>query len=136
MTKAIARKIEITDTGAARDSMMALIERAASDPSFDVQKMVALVEMRDRQLDRAAEEGFNEAMAKAQSAMDPIRRDASNPQTKSKYASFEALDRALRPIYTEHGFALSWNEGTSPKPDHVRVICYVSRGRFTREYHR
>ena len=44
-----------------------------------------------------AEQAFNEAMTRAQAEMRPVARDANNPQTRSKYASYVALDRALRP---------------------------------------
>lgn len=73
-----------------------------------------------------AEKAFNIAMAEAQAEMRPIAADAENPQTRSKYASYAALDRALRPIYTKHGFALSFDEGDTEKPDHIRVLCYVT----------
>jgi hypothetical protein len=73
--------------------------------------------------------------------MQPIVKDSNNPQTRSRYASYPALDRAIRPIYTKHGFALSFDSGDAPKPEEVRVLCYVShssedtsRG-FTRMYH-
>jgi hypothetical protein len=73
-----------------------------------------------------AEKAFNIAMAEAQAEMRPIAADAENPQTRSKYASYAALDRALRPTYTKHGFALSFDEGDTEKPDHIRVLCYVT----------
>lgn len=118
------------------DPVLDLIERAARDISVDVTKIQALLDMREKQLDRLAEEAFNEAMRLAQQAMGAVRKDAENPHTRSKYVSFEALDGAIRPIYTEHGFSLSWDEEDCPKPEHLRVICYVSRGRYTRKYHR
>jgi hypothetical protein len=57
--------------------------------------------------------------------MGRVRTDSHNPQTKSRYASYGALDAAMRPIYTDHGFALSFNT-ESPSLDVVRVICRVS----------
>jgi len=73
-------------------------------------------------------------MAAAQSEMDPIRKDSDNPQTRSRYASYAAMDRAVRPTYTAHGFCLSFNTEDIPTAEEVRVICYVSRGGFTRKY--
>lgn len=75
--------------------------------------------------DEAAKE-FNVAMSAAQAEMRPVAADAENPQTRSKYASYAALDNALRPIYTKHGFSLSFDEGDTDKPDHTRVLCYVA----------
>lgn len=107
-------------------SMMALISRAASDPSFDVNKMAALLEMHEKIEARRAEQQFNAAMTETQSEMKRVAADADNPQTRSKYASYPALDRALRPVYTRHGFALSFDTGEDAAESYVRVLCHVS----------
>ena len=118
-------------------SLMDVISKAARDPSVDIDKMERLIAMRERLLAQEAEMAFNVAMNAAQAEMRPIAANASNPQTRSRYATFDKLDRVLRPIYTEKGFSLSFDEGESPKPDHVRVLCYVSHvGGHTRTYHR
>lgn len=118
-------------------SLLEVIAKAARDPSVDMDKMERLFAMQERMQARQAEIAFNEAMTAAQAEMRPIAANASNPQTKSKYASYDKLDKALRPIYTSNGFSLSFDEGDSPKPEHVRVICYVSHvAGHTRTYHR
>jgi hypothetical protein len=120
-----------------RGNVLAVIARAAADPNVDIDKLERLLEMQERVMMRDAEMAFNIAMNAAQSEMRPISANASNPQTKSRYASFDKLDKVLRPIYTHHGFSLSFDEGDSPKPEHVRVICYVSHvSGHTRTYHR
>lgn len=117
--------------------LLEVIARAARDPSVDIDKMERLIAMQERVQARDAELAFNRALNVAQSEMRPVAANASNPQTRSRYATYDKLDRVLRPIYTEHGFSLSFDEGESPKPDHVRVICYVShREGHTRTYHR
>ncbi len=117
--------------------LLEVIARAARDPSVDIDKMERLILMQERVQARDAELAFNRALNAAQSEMRPIAANASNPQTKSRYATYEKLDRVLRPIYTLHGFSLSFDEGESPKPEHVRVICYVSHiDGHTRTYHR
>lgn len=117
--------------------LLSVIERAARDPNVDIDKMERLIAVHERIHSRNAEAEFNEAMALAQAEMRPVAADASNPQTKSKYASYAKLDRAIRPIYTNHGFSLSFDEGETDKPDYVRVLCYVSHtGGFSRTYKR
>jgi hypothetical protein len=102
-----------------------MIERAARDPSVDVDKLRQLMEMRQQVEKERAEREFDAAMADAQSKLRRIRADAANAQTKSKYASYAALDRTLRPIYTDAGFALSFN--TEPAAENmVRVTCDLS----------
>jgi ERF superfamily len=107
-------------------TLMHIISRAATDPSFDVAKMERLLEMHQAIEARHAKSAFSTAMSVAQAEMGPISTDSTNPQTKSRYASYAKLDRALRPIYTKHGFALSFDEGDSPKDMHIRVLCHVS----------
>lgn len=116
-------------------SLLQIISRASSDPAVDIDKMERLMAMHERLVERDAKQAFNTAMKEAQQEMRPIAADAENPQTRSKYASYAALDRALRPIYTKHGFALSFDEGDTEKTDHIRVLCYVSHdGGYTRTY--
>ena len=116
------------------DAILQMLERAARDPSVDIDKMQRLMEMRDKSEAQRNERAFNEAMAAAQAEMRPVAADANNTQTKSKYASYAALDRVLRPIYTKHGFALSFNTGDGAPAEHVRVLCDVTNCGHTRHY--
>ncbi len=113
------------------DPMLALVERAARDPAIDVGKMERLLEMAEKVRARKAEAEYDQAMNDAQTEMGPVRQDSSNPQTRSRYASYTAMDKALRPIYTGHGFSLSFGTRTTG-PDRVTVTCRVShRGGHT-----
>ena len=107
-------------------TLMAVIARAAADPTVDMDKMERLLAMKERLDARESEAQFNAALCAVQSETGRIAADASNPQTKSRYATYEKLDRVLRPIYTRHGLALSFDETDSPKPDHIRVLCHVT----------
>jgi hypothetical protein len=118
------------------DSSLALFERLASNPRASAAKIERLMSLWERAELRKAESAFNAGMATAQKEMRPVAEDAFNPQTRSKYASYEALDRAIRPIYTKYGFGLSFDTGDSPKDEHVRVLCHVThKGGYTRPYH-
>lgn len=106
-------------------SMLAVIQRAASDPTVDMDKLERLLALRDRMEAKEAESQFNGAMSRVQSAMGRISADATNPQTRSNYATYGKLDKALRPIYTREGLSLSFD--TEPAPDGlVGMLCYVS----------
>lgn len=116
-------------------SILAIISRAAADPNTDIEKMERLMAMYERVEGQKAKQAFDNAMGEAQEAMGPVRADANNPQTKSKYASYGALDRAIRPIYTKYGFSLSFDTGEGAPPDFVRVLCYVGHnGGHSRTY--
>jgi hypothetical protein len=113
-----------------------MIERAARDPSIDIDKLDRLLLMRERENARVAEQAFNAALAEAQTEMHPVTTDSDNPQTRSRYASYAALDRAVRLIYAGHGFALSFNTADAPGPEQARIVCDVSHvGGHTRRYH-
>ena len=115
---------------------MNLIEMAVQKGA-DIGTIERLVALKERMEAKQAEMAFSDAMNKAQRNMGPVNADLENPQTRSRYASYWALDRRVRPIYTANGFSLSFDEGDSPKPEHVRVLCYVSHvAGHTRTYHK
>lgn len=117
------------------DPMMALIERASRDPSVDLDKMQRLLEMRQSMQSADAERHFAGAMTAAQSEMGRVATDSINPQTRSKYASYAQMDRALRPIYSRHGFSLSFNTLPDAPDGFLRVTCLVShREGYSRLY--
>jgi hypothetical protein len=126
----------IEQSSATLDSLMA---KMATDPNCDVDKFERLVrlniEVEKVRRDELLNVQFNEAMSRAQAKMVAIIKDKKNSQTSSKYASYAALDRAVRPIYTGEGFNLTFDEGETSKPDHVRVLCDASLGGFTKKYH-
>jgi len=114
-------------------SIMAVIARAAADPNTDVDKLERLMAMAERMSARQAEQAFNEAMNAAQAELRAVAKDAASD--KGKYASFVALDKAARPIYSAHGFSLSFDTGDGAPPEHIRLLCYVAhRDGFTRTY--
>ena len=113
--------------------IQAILEVASSEKL----NLPAVDKLNDLRLALKDEEGlrrFNSAMNAAQAELLPIATDSANPQTRSKYASYAALDRVARPIYTKHGFGLSFDTEPSPTPDHVLVVCYCSHGDYVRKY--
>jgi hypothetical protein len=112
---------------------MQLIQAAIAQGS-SIDTIERLAKLQREMVDYGAMVDFNEAMHRAQQKMRPISADATNPQTKSRYASYSRLDKAIRPIYSTEGFALSFNTADSPLPDHLRVLCDVSRGGHVKPY--
>ena len=133
---AVAQPAAIAQRGEpdAAASLLQVIAAAARDSSVDIEKMERLVVLHERMLARTAEAAFNDAMSRAQAEMTPISRDAVNPQTKSRYASYAQLDDALRPIYTRHGFSISLDTGTGAPEGELRVLAYVGNSGHTRTY--
>ena len=106
-------------------SLLAVIERAAKDPAVDIEKMERLMAMHERLVAKQAEAAFNVAMTQCQGEMRRVSTDATNTHSSSKYATYGKLDSVLRPIYTEHGFSLTFSDGETAKPEHVRVVCLL-----------
>ena len=116
-------------------TLLAVISRAAADPQCDIEKMERLLAMHERMGAKQAEQAFNEAMNAAQAETRRVAADANNPQTRSNYATYAALDRALRPVYTAHGFSLSFDTGEAAPEGFVCVLAYVShKAGHTRTY--
>lgn len=116
-------------------SLLSIIERASKDPSVDIDKMERLMQMHERLVAKQAETAFNVAMTECQLEMRRISADATNPQTHSQYASYGKLDQVLRPIYTKRGFSLTFSDGETTKPEHVRVVCLVRHVAGHKETH-
>lgn len=116
-------------------NVLQVISRAAADPSVDIEKLERLLAMQERIVAKHAESEFNAALNAAQTEISPVAADAENSQTRSRYATYAKLDKVLRPIYTRHGFSLSFDETDSPKPDHIRVLAILAhRGGHSHTY--
>lgn len=112
-----------------------IISRAASDPSVDIDKMERLIAMQERMQAKDAQLEYDNAMAAAQTGMKAVRADSDNPQTKSKYASYAALDKAIRPTYSSNGFSLSFDTAEGAPDNCVRIVCKVAHRGGHREIH-
>jgi hypothetical protein len=124
----------VEDRGA--DSLLAVIYRAAMDPRCDLDRMERLFMMHREMENQVREREFDAAMSSAQGEMRAIAVDRRNDQTRSDYASYYALDKAIRAIYTKHGFTLSFSakeiSGTS---EMIRINCRVgNKCGFARDY--
>lgn len=106
-------------------SIMSAIVAAAQNPDVDPDKMERMMALYERIEAKQAEAQFNVAMNACQKEMRRVQADATNPQTRSDYATYAALDRALRPVYTSHGLSLSFDTGEAAE-GYVRVKCYVA----------
>lgn len=108
--------------------------RFAIKSGASIETIERLVALQERTAARRAETDFNEALNRVQSKIQRVAPDLENPQKHSRYASYAAIDRVIRPIYTPEGFSLSFTHADSPKPDHIRVICWLRRGAHKEPY--
>jgi hypothetical protein len=105
------------------DPIFALIERAATDPNFDVAKMEKLLEMQERQQASNAKSAFNRDFVAAKKAIKPLVRNKYNQQTKSHYVDLDAVADAIDPILADHGFAPTFGTAASDMEGHYKMVC-------------
>lgn len=130
---AVAPREQTQVAGPDADSLMTAIIRAATDTTVDIERFRALMAMRKELEVEQAEREFDAAMSACQQAMEPVRTNAKNIQTKSTYADYAALDAALRPIYTTHGFSLTFNTAEGAPEGHVRIVAKIAHAGGHRE---
>lgn len=106
-------------------NFVAVIERLASNPDVDPVKLEKFMDLQERILDRNAEQAFNIDMVQCQSDIRAVFQNKRNTQTNSRYADLEAVILSVKPIYTKHGFALSFYEGETKKENHIRICVDV-----------
>lgn len=120
-------------TALAVNSPMDLLSVALNNnAAIDVIERLATLQREHR--DYEARAAFDDALSRCQKTLQHVSADASNPSTDSRYASYAKLDKAVRPIYTAEGFAISYGEKDCPTPGKTRFVAYLSRSGVTREY--
>jgi hypothetical protein len=111
------------------DSLLSVIGRAASDPRVDVEKMRALLDMKERVDKETARRGWHEAMARLQPKLPRITKTGAiltnTGAVRSTYAKLEDVDAAIRPLYTAEGFSVFFT--TELREKMLLVTCHVSR---------
>jgi hypothetical protein len=113
-----------------------VVDRLVRDQSVPIERVEKAMALIERQKATEAKAAWTIAMAQAQQEMTAISRDSSNPQTKSRYASLAALDGAIRPIYSKHGLAPTFDTKPSLMGETwIKIICEVSHvGGHAKEY--
>jgi len=104
-------------------ALISMIERAASNPAVDIDKMERLLEMQERVIARRSKAEFDAALAILQPTLPQVDRkgnivirDKANAEKiiqSTPYALWEDINTAIGPKLAEHGFALSFRTGTT-----------------------
>ena len=106
-------------------SLVSVIERAAADPTIDLDRMERLLNMAQQARAEEAKREFFAAMARVQGELEPVVRNRKNTHTKSLYADLAAIHAAAMPIITKHGFSLSFGQEPCETPNHITLRCDV-----------
>lgn len=100
-----------SETGGA---LIHMIERAARDPSVDIDKLQRLMDMQERVIERNARAAYASALSAMQPELPTIiergKIDIGRGKPQS-YALWEDINDAIKPILFKYGFALSFRTG-------------------------
>lgn len=93
-------------------TLLEVISRAVSDPRMDVEKMERLLAMHERISEQQRIAEFMAAMSRLQAKLPHINKEGRiivKGTERSRYARIEDIDRAIRPLLAEEGFAFSFD---------------------------
>lgn len=97
-------------------AVLQVIERAASNKDVDMAKLEKLLDMQERIMAKNAEMAFNRDMALMQAELPTISERGEikvNDVVRSKYARFEDINEAVKPVLQKHGFAVNFKTDTT-----------------------
>ncbi len=95
------------------------------EKGVDPDALKQMMDLQERWEKNQAVKAFNAALVSAQREMPTVVKDAENKHTKSRYALRETIQRAIKPVYTQHGFALSFSTEDCPRDGHIRIVCEI-----------
>lgn len=93
---------------AVTDPWISFIDRAMREPTFDVNKLGALLEERRKEQREQQRRAFNRAMSAFQADAEPVLKKAINPHLRSKYATLSDTVEAARPFLRQHGLSVRY----------------------------
>jgi hypothetical protein len=102
----------------------ALIEKAVTNKvgADELNKLLDFVERLDT---KRAEQAYTEALCAVQAEVPILVRDSQNGQTHSRYLSMDKLNLILHPVYTRHGFSVSFSEAPAVREGWIRTVMEV-----------
>lgn len=99
-------------------SMLNFVATAVKDPNIDVAKLRALLEMQREIIADDAKTQFTRALHKAQAEIPAVDKNGTVSLGIGKgsyqFATFEDMNKVLRPVMARHGFTISFDMATKP----------------------
>lgn len=92
------------------NAIISMIERAARDPSVDIDKMERLMAMQERMVAQRAQAAFASAFAQMQMEL-PSIAERGKGHGNITYATWEDINDAVKPVLAKHGFGLRFEVG-------------------------
>jgi hypothetical protein len=108
---------------------------AMSDPKVDPDKLEKMLDFVERGQSISDKRAYSDAMSAVQRDVPVVVKDATNRQTNSKYPKVESLNKALKPVYTEHNLRISFGQAESSRDGFTRWTARVSYGLHSEDYY-
>lgn len=121
-------KADHVESLAIADPMVSMIERVALNPDLPIERLTALMDMRERQMDKEAEQVFNQAFAAAMAEMPDVPKSGHNKHSGQRYSTLDDLIRTTRPVLARHGLSLNWQTTISGNEYSVTAIVRHAMG--------
>lgn len=121
-------KTEAHEMHVPADPMVSMIERVAMDANLPIERLAALMDMRERQMDKEAEQAFNQAFAAAMAEMPDVPKSGKNNHSGQKYSTLDDLIRTTRPVLARHGLSLNWQTEANNGEYNVTAIVRHAMG--------
>jgi hypothetical protein len=104
-----------------------VFERALRDTSMPIDRVREIYALKREIEADLAEQEYIRVRSLVEQELEPVAKDASNPQTRSKYATLAAVIQAVRPIYSKHGIVVEFDTERSGRGDEwIRVVAFLS----------
>ncbi|MDF1815629.1 MAG: ERF family protein [Verrucomicrobiales bacterium] len=104
-------------------SVLAVIARAATDDSVDMEKMEQLLLLQERILDKRAVQEANRALYTFQSLCPPLEKNCSGGNFR--FCSHESMMTKVRPLMERCGFCERFDTGVDTSGNICSVVCTV-----------
>lgn len=125
MNATVERKEQMPVAVADSQSIMRLVEKAMADPRFDVAKLNALLEMKERWDANEARKAFSVAFSAFRTEAVQVikgRTVTDGPLKGKSYAELYSVVNAVTPALSKHGLSASWRL-TKDEKDWLEVTC-------------
>ena len=97
-----------------------------ANPSLDLARVRAVLDLRKEVEQETARKAFNAAMAVVKARIPIIIKNAENTDNKSSYATLDSIGEKVDGILAESGIATSFYPVPGAAAGHVKVECVVS----------
>lgn len=110
---------------------LSLIQQALTQ-GVDPETLRQFMELQKTWNSDQALKAFNMAMNACESEMPAVVREKENGGTNKKYAPLEAVASVIKPVYTKHGFSLSFTEQAADESESGEAKKFVHIKGFLR----